>query len=222
MQIIEYAPYIAIIGYLSYPKSLRINEKLLYYISIIHNFNLIVFSAWTFVSMFNIMDKYGIVFKSNYYFQYKEFDTIMMYFYLSKYYEFFDTFLLYLKGKDPIFLQKYHHIGAVISWHYAYVNKLDSIWIPSFANSFVHTVMYTYYLGCLLKIKHVRFIKQYLTSMQLIQLASTMGLCNYYYTPPNETWKNYKVIWLVNCYNIGLIFLFLDFYKQNYIIRKKS
>jgi hypothetical protein len=59
-----------------------------------------------------------------------------------------DTFLLYLHGKTPIFLQKYHHIGAVISWHLVYVYKVDAIWLPSLANSFVHTVMYSYYLGC--------------------------------------------------------------------------
>jgi hypothetical protein len=76
-----------------------------------------MFSAWTFVSLCNILYEYGIVCQSDYYFQIEKFDRIIYLFYLSKYYEFFDTFLLYLNGKDPIFLQKYHHIGAVICWH---------------------------------------------------------------------------------------------------------
>lgn len=52
------------------------------------------------------IDKYGVVFKPGYYFQYEDFDRIIFYFYLSKYYEFFDTFLLYMKGKDPIFFNR--------------------------------------------------------------------------------------------------------------------
>lgn len=215
-----YIPPLAIIGYICYPRKFRINESILYYLSVSHNTVLIVFSAWTFVSMYKILDKYGIVFQSNYYFQYEEFDKIMFFFYLSKYYEFLDTFLLYLKGKEPLLLQKYHHIGAVLAWYSAYVNKVDGIWIPSMANSFIHTIMYSYYLGCLLKIKQVRFIKQYLTTMQLLQLVGTMSLCNYYYTPPYESWKNYQVIWFVNFYNIGLIILFVDFYKKNYIAKQ--
>jgi len=212
-------PIVAIVAYICYPKGLRINENVLYCISVLHNTLLISFSAWVFISMCGVLDKYGIVFKSNHYFQFEEFDKIMYYFYLSKYYEFFDTFLLYLKGREPIFLQKYHHIGAVLAWHGAYVNKMDSIWIPSFANSFIHTIMYSYYLGCLLKIKQVRFIKKYLTSMQLMQLVGTMSLCNYYYTPPNDSWENYQVMCFINFYNIGLIVLFIDFFKRNYSVR---
>jgi hypothetical protein len=34
-------------------------------------------------------------------------------FYLSKYYEFLDSWILVLQGKDPIFLQIYHHAGVV-------------------------------------------------------------------------------------------------------------
>lgn len=217
-----YVPIIAIIGYVCYPKGLRINETVLYYISVCHNTTLIAFSAWVFFSVYGILEKHGFVFKPNYYFQDAEFDRIMYYFYLSKYYEFFDTFLLYLKGREPIFLQKYHHVGAVLAWHLAYVNKLDSIWIPSVANAFVHMIMYSYYLGCLLKIRQVKFIKPYLTCLQLVQLVGTMSLSNFYYTPPNESWKNYQVIWFVNLYNIGLIALFFDFFKKNYVEKQED
>jgi hypothetical protein len=103
-------PFVAIACYLSYPKHLRINPDLLYKVSVIHNTVLVMFSAWTFASLSRILYNDGIVFKSNYYFQNPQFDMIMYWFYLSKYYEFGDTFLLYLNGKTPIFLQKYHHI----------------------------------------------------------------------------------------------------------------
>jgi len=107
-------PLLAIVGYLAYPKQLRINPRLLYFLSVIHNGLLVVFSAWTFVSLSQILYNDGIVLQSNYYFQNPQFDTVIYWFYISKYYEFFDTFLLYLNGKSPIFLQKYHHIGAVV------------------------------------------------------------------------------------------------------------
>ena len=188
------APLLAITCYLLYPKQLRINSTLLYWLSVIHNGGLVAFSAWTFVSLSQILYTEGVVFQSNYYFQNPWFDTVIYLFYLSKYYEFFDTFLLYLNGKTPIFLQKYHHIGAVICWHLLYVYKVDCLWIPSIANSFVHTIMYSYYLGCLLKINQVRFIKKYITSLQLVQLFIPNFICLYYYMPPVESIFNYNLI----------------------------
>ena len=169
-------PILAIAGYINYPKDFRINPTLLYSLSVTHNVLLVAFSVWTFISLSQVLYTHGIVFESNYYFQNSQFDKIIYYFYLSKYYEFFDTFLLYLNGKTPIFLQKYHHIGAVIGWHLCYVYKADGIWISTLCNSFVHMIMYSYYLGCLLKINQVRFIKKYITSLQITQL-----LCGHYH-----------------------------------------
>ena len=208
-------PFLAIAGYLAYPKQLRINPSLLYVLSIIHNSALIAFSAWTFLSLSQILYTDGLVFETNYYFKNPRFDTVLYWFYMSKYYEFFDTFLLYLNGKTPIFLQKYHHIGAALSWHLAYVYKVDSIWIPSIANAFVHTIMYSYYLGCLLKINQLRVIKKYITTLQLCQLTIGMLLCNVIYVPI-ETTKNICLMWFMNIYTAGLIICFIRFYSQTY------
>lgn len=210
-------PVLAITGYLAYPKQLRINPTLLYLLSVIHNGLLVAFSAWTFASLSQILYNEGIVFQSNYYFTNPRFDNVIYWFYISKYYEFFDTFLLYLNGKSPIFLQKYHHIGAVVCWHLCYVYKVDCVWMPSIANSLVHIIMYSYYLGCLLKINQVRFIKKHITSLQLTQL-----LCGHYhflvkYKPPIETNVGYIIIVLFDVYIWGLIFLFSLFYYKNYV-----
>lgn len=213
------APILAIVGYIAYPKQFRINPSLLYILSVIHNGLLVAFSAWTFVSLTQILYNKGIIIQSNYYFQNSNFDRVIYLFYISKYYEFGDTFMLYLNGKSPIFLQKYHHIGAIISWHLTYVYKVDCVWIPSIANSFIHTIMYSYYLGCLLKIKQIRFIKQYITSLQLTQLCFTMLTCNIYYTNI-ETIENIRIMLIVNLYNIGLILLFCSFYYNNYISKR--
>ena len=219
--IINIVPLLAIIGYLAYPKNYRINMNLLYILSVIHNSILVIFSAWTFLSLSQIIYNEGIVFQSNYYLQNPVFDKIVFYFYLSKYYEFGDTFLLYLNGKTPIFLQKYHHIGAVIFWHLCYVYRVDCIWIPSIANSFVHTIMYSYYLGCLLKINQVRFIKQYITSMQLTQLILPNFVCLYYYHPPVENEFRYNLMLFFVAYVAILVILFGKFYYTNYLIKNK-
>jgi len=215
-------PILAIAGYVAYPKELRINPSLLYTLSVIHNGLLVAFSGWTFISLSQIIYTDGIVFQSNYYFQNPHFDRVIYWFYISKYYEFFDTFLLYLNGKSPIFLQKYHHIGAVICWHLHYVYKVDCLWIPSIANSFVHTIMYSYYLGCLLKVNQVRFIKKYITSLQLAQLFIPNFICLYYYVPPVETTFNYNLIKIFVGYVSILVILFSQFYYANYIEPKRE
>jgi hypothetical protein len=213
-------PLLGIAGYIAYPKQLRINNSVLYFLSIIHNIALVSFSAYIFTSLSQILYKDGIVFQSNYYFQNPQFDRIIYLFYISKYYEFFDTFLLYLNNKTPIFLQKYHHIGAVLSWHLMYVYKVDVVWMATFLNSFVHTIMYSYYLGCLLKINQVRVIKRYITSIQLCQFF-ILYVNFYLYRPPIETWFNYYIIIFFALYGVGVICLFGLFYYNNYIYKKE-
>ncbi len=210
-------PLLAIAGYVAYPKQLRISPSVLHVGSVVHNGLLVAFSAWTCISLSQVIYYRGVVFQSHYYFQDAHFDRIIFWFYLSKYYEFFDTFLLYLNGKSPIFLQKFHHVGAVICWHLHYVYKVDCVWIPSLANSFVHTVMYSYYLGCLLKIKQVRCIKKYITTLQLLQLIVPIFICLYYYAPPVVTKFHYHCIQLFVGYVSVLVVLFTRFFYANYI-----
>ena len=209
---VHITPILAIAGYIAYPTQFRINPTLLYNLSVIHNGFLVVFSSWTFLSLSQILYNDGIVFQSNYYFQKQHFDSIIYWFYISKYYEFFDTFLLYLNGKTPIFLQKYHHIGAVICWHLCFVYKVEGIWLATILNSFVHTIMYSYYLGCLLKFNKVRFIKKYITSLQLCQLIP-QPISLYLYN--ND--ENYNILLFFTFYTVGLVMLFGKFYYLNYI-----
>ena len=69
-------PLVSIAGYLAYPRQLRINQKLLYTFSVIHNTLLVAFSAWSFVSLSRLLYNNGIVFQSNYYFLFAENKTI--------------------------------------------------------------------------------------------------------------------------------------------------
>lgn len=214
-------PLFATIGYLMYPQKMRINSTLLHGLSIIHNGILIGFSAWTCYSLMYILYTDGIVHKRNYYFQNPHYDNVIYLFYMSKYYEFFDTFLLYLNNKTPIFLQKYHHIGAVISWHLCYTYKVDGVWVPTIINAFVHTIMYGYYLGCLLKINQVKIIKKYITTLQLSQFVFAGPYTMIMYAPI-ETETNRLIIYIFNTYNIGLILLFSHFYYNSYVKLKNK
>jgi hypothetical protein len=211
-------PTVGTIAYLSWPKTWRLSPTILHPLSVIHNSALILFSAYTFYSISSILWTEGIVFQKNYYFGNPKtnFDQVIYLFYLSKYWEYFDTFMIYLKGKKPMFLQTYHHIGAAIFWHLCYYNKVDAVWIPSLFNSFVHTVMYSYYLSTLLRWNGLRKLKPYITTMQLVQFFVGNSLCLYFYKPPVETQLNYNIICGFVAYACGLIILFGQFFLNSY------
>lgn len=193
-----------------------LNQSILNKISLIHNAILFLFSFWIFISLIIILYDKGIVFQSNYYFQSKKFDTIIYIFYISKYYELFDILLLYLKGKRNLFFQKYHHIGAIIGWHLCYIYKVDGIWLPTFLNSFIHTIMYFYYIGHLLNIKYITHLKKYITILQLCQLIP-QPLCLYLYN--SEPYYNILIFFTIYCN--GLVLLFISFYYNTYINKIK-
>lgn len=66
-------------------------------------------------------------------------------FYYSKYVEYLDTAWLVLKGKKVSFLQAFHHFGAPWDVYLGIRLHNEGVWIFMFFNSFIHTIMYTYY-----------------------------------------------------------------------------
>eukprot|EP00049_Salpingoeca_infusionum_P019205 m.360780 g.360780 ORF g.360780 m.360780 type:complete len:311 (-) comp19164_c0_seq1:256-1188(-) len=95
-------------------------------------------------------------------------------FYLSKFYEMIDTYVLALKKKPLTFLQMYHHgIVAFLVWTWMEADWLLA-WLGLIANTLVHTFMY-YYFGCqALGIKI--WWKKYITTGQLVQFGSVFIL----------------------------------------------
>ena len=129
MSLLHFAyPLLACAGYLAWPKLVRgtLSAPVHRAVSVVHNLALVVFSAYTFWGILKLVLVHGFVFKSKYFFGMPEFDTLAWYFYLSKYYEFIDTFLIYAKGKKPIFLQTYHHVGGRAML--AYVVRIQNRW----------------------------------------------------------------------------------------------
>jgi len=90
-------------------------------------------------------------------------------FYLSKYYELIDTLILLLKGKPSSFLQTFHHTGAIIGMWSLIVSRSSSVIIFVALNSFIHSLMYLYYL--LTCFGYYSPWKRLLTNLQITQFA---------------------------------------------------
>jgi len=213
-------PSIAIWMYLDLPshkKQLQdIPKSIQFRFAFVHNLFLSMFSGYMFYELSKIVLIFdGFIFRHEYFFCRPWVDTIMLMVYLSKYYEFMDTALLYAAGKTPIFLQKFHHVGAVIVWHLAYVYKCDFIMFASWLNCGVHTIMYSYYLCSMFTKKIPRMIKQSITTLQIGQLATgvIVLLPGYYYT---ETTRNYRIGMVFSAYVIVLLYLFGKFMVKTY------
>lgn len=160
-------------------------------------------------------------------------------FYVSKYYELLDTVILLLKGKPSSFLQTFHHSGSIISLWTMTVTRIPGMWIFTFLNSFIHTIMYIYYtLTCL---GHQPSWKRMLTSMQITQffIGNTLGILYFVIPgcfPDNKQFRenvihsilgsHYRSVMFTFAYNFAfvgsLILLFNDFARRTYGKRQEQ
>ena len=62
-------------------------------------------------------------------------------FYLSKFYEVVDTFIILAKGKKSSILQIYHHSGAMMSMWAGIRYMAPPIWMFALVNSGIHALM---------------------------------------------------------------------------------
>ncbi|KAG7116545.1 Elongation of fatty acids protein sre1 like [Verticillium longisporum] len=90
-------------------------------------------------------------------------------FYLSKFYEVLDTFIILAKGKLSSTLQTYHHAGAMMCMWAGMRYMSAPIWMFVLVNSFIHALMYTYYTITAFNIRVPTPIKRSLTTMQITQ-----------------------------------------------------
>jgi hypothetical protein len=189
-------------------------------VTAVHNAGLIVYSAYTCSSLLYAIyngtqhDPYVM-------------DLCWLFTY-SKIWEFLDTYLILAKGQQTIFLQKYHHIGALYCWYLCCYYGSTEIWKVTLYNSFVHTIMYSYYLASLLGYKFTG-AKPYITSLQLIQFIAGAVEMYYSYVAPTISEKTvtdlisdgaFMSIGLFYVYVGGLIVLFLQFFISSYCFKK--
>jgi len=156
-------------------------------------------------------------------------------FYLSKYYEFVDSFLLVVKKKPLIFLHVFHHfVMPYVCWAGLEGKWCMALWTSSFWNSFVHIWMYYYYSVSTLG--YSPWWKKYLTGLQIYQFVSgvfyTMIYFYYYFSDLSITINdNYSIsfdftpgctgeLWAVIgmfSVNCSFLYLFSKFFKEQYL-----
>lgn len=149
--------------------------------------------------------------------------NICWYFSYSKVWEFLDTFLIMLKGNDTIFLQKYHHAGAVIVWFLSTRALSPTVVFSSQINAFIHTIMYAYYLITSTG-KKMNRVKPIITMLQLAQLITGFySGCKFYvqrfYTSNDIIPVNIGIIFLI--YTFFLVMLFIQFFIKSYCFKRK-
>lgn len=216
-------------------------SKFLKYFTFFHSFILALYSGWTFYNSYNLVQTVTTIHRQanpqlswlnafyltncdtdSLLWSKHDFGTWVYHFYLSKYYEFIDTWIILLKDRKPMFLQTFHHAGIVLlMWSFvASQNNVMGICI-TVLNSFIHTLMYVYYALASINIRLP--FKSIITSAQLLQFFT--GIL--YSTPTywmddchtNATWWTQLY---VNLYTLVLIGLFMIFAYNEYVLKPKA
>lgn len=147
-------------------------------------------------------------------------------FYLSKIYEFVDTFIMLVKGnlRQVSFLHVYHHVTvSMIMWLITYAAPGGDAYYSVVLNSFVHVVMYTYY-GLSSAIGPVPSVRKrwlwwgsYLTRFQMAQFVSMM--LHSCYLLATGTYVAF-IAKVQLGYMVTLLALFANFYVRKHCARK--
>lgn len=146
-------------------------------------------------------------------------------YYISKFTEFFDTLFFLLRKKNQ-------HVSTLHVIHHGCMPF--SVWMGmkfapgghstffAMLNSFVHIVMYFYYMVAALGPKYQKYIwwKKYLTAFQMLQFVAIFTHqfqlvftdCNY---------PKGFMVW-IGLHGVMFLFLFSDFYKQAYSKRREA
>ena len=137
--------------------------------------------------------------------------------YLSKYFDYFDTLFIILRGKEKqqlSFLHVYHHSTIGVVWGFMLYrgHGNGTAAFGCFINSVVHLIMYIHYLYTSLGYNNP--FKKYITRTQLLQFAicllhSLIVICVEDVVP-----RRYALIELV--YQINMLVLFSNFYIKSY------
>lgn len=144
-------------------------------------------------------------------------------YYISKFTEFFDTLFFLLRKKNQ-------HVSTLHVIHHGCMPF--SVWMGmkfapgghstffAMLNSFVHIVMYFYYMVAALGPKYQKYIwwKKYLTAFQMLQFVAIFTHQFQLLFTQCDYPKGFMV-W-IGLHGVMFLFLFSDFYKQAYSKRK--
>jgi len=219
---LSYAYFVKVIG----PKVMENRKPFnLRHILILYNFVQVIFSAWLF---YEIAISGWLTGHYNFRCQPVDYSnsprTLRMvhacwWYYFSKFTEFFDTFFFVLRKKNSQVstLHVIHHgVMPMSVWFGVKFTPGGHSTFFGLLNTFVHIVMYSYYLFSALGQRVHRFLwwKKYLTALQMVQFVLIMVHafqllfidCNY----PRA------FVWWIGMHAVMFFFLFNEFYKSTY------
>jgi len=137
--------------------------------------------------------------------------------YLSKYFDYFDTLFIILRGKEKMqlsFLHVYHHSSIGVIWGFLLYNGHGNgtASFGCFINSIIHLFMYSHYLCTSLGYNNP--FKKYITKAQLFQFVLCFIHSLIVIGVEEIVPKKYAIIELL--YQITMIILFSKFYYKSY------
>eukprot|EP01119_Soliformovum_irregulare_P004314 TRINITY_DN15315_c0_g1_i1.p1 TRINITY_DN15315_c0_g1~~TRINITY_DN15315_c0_g1_i1.p1 ORF type:complete len:304 (-),score=71.67 TRINITY_DN15315_c0_g1_i1:122-1033(-) len=136
-------------------------------------------------------------------------------FYLSKIFDFCDTFFIVARKKwrQLSFLHVYHHLSIFLVYWMDTLSGYDGeIYLTIVLNGFVHLVMYSYYF--LATFGYNAWWKNYITLLQLFQfvLMNIQAIWDLSHDCPYPR----NITWFYLFYIISLFALFMNFYIRTY------
>jgi len=141
----------------------------------------------------------------------------MYVFYLTKPYEFIDTFIMIMKKRELNFLHVWHHCSTFLLVWITMTQEMSIQWLSISVNCFVHCWMYYYYF--MASLGHQIWWKRYLTQLQIFQFIATVTInCSWIYfyltgrNPSGTIEGFYFGMFIITSFLI----LFINFYIQNY------
>ena len=135
---------------------------------------------------------------------------------LTKYVDFIDTVLIVLRKKSDqlSFLHIYHHSTVGIIWAWVYetwpLNHSAAYIYGAWINSWVHVIMYFYYMTTVFNIR-LPIFKKTVTVIQLKQFVTCMihAICTVLFDSIPLQYSGVQL-----CYHISLFYLFWPLLKQ--------
>eukprot|EP00457_Paulinella_chromatophora_P011068 gb/GEZN01011193.1/.p1 GENE.gb/GEZN01011193.1/~~gb/GEZN01011193.1/.p1 ORF type:complete len:330 (-),score=27.45 gb/GEZN01011193.1/:170-1159(-) len=192
---------------------------------VVYNAYQIILNLWMvveFIKQVNVLD-YGLALN--------EFDAtserqfqmsfLIWVHYANKYVELLDTVFMVVrkKFKQVSFLHTFHHFELIWAWYLVIrIAPGGDAWFGACINSFVHVVMYLYYLLCLLGVE-VPVPKASITIIQLLQFCCCMAHSIYimvYNDRPIGRYLAYAQAFVM----ITMFVLFGNFTYQTYLRKK--
>ena len=158
-------------------------------------------------------------------------------FYMSKFWEHIDTYSMVARlprsERQISFLHIYHHVSiSVFMWWIIKHSTSGDEYLPIACNSFIHFVMYSYYLASQAVMyktfnkesfkNAIKAFRPVMTRMQLIQFGTvfTQGVLALWYCIPPATGAFRHMTLLELFYMMTMLIGFFDFFFKNY--RKKG